>query len=120
MEVRAVAVSVDISTTSTSKMPVGRRDNLMARKSDEHTKTPSWFANTKVYLLVHFLIFRREERNRVRKLSQPRWLDKEKQHVMRREKTDTDLELSSTLYLVVLTRVRAPAAVFTLSCPAVN
>ena len=25
------------------------------RKSDKHIKTPSWFANTKVYTLLHFL-----------------------------------------------------------------
>ena len=29
--------------------------NLAVRKSDKHTKTSSWFANTKVYLQLHSL-----------------------------------------------------------------
>ena len=37
-------------------MSVGPRDNLTMRKSDEHTKAPSYFANTKVYSVLHFLV----------------------------------------------------------------
>ena len=64
MEVRTGAVSTDICATSTSLVSVGRRDNFPVRKSDENTKTPSWFVDTKVYFLLHFLSSRREKRNR--------------------------------------------------------
>ena len=131
MEVCADTVSIEVCTTSTSKEPVGLRDNIAVRKSDELTKNPSWFVNTKVYSLLDFLSSRREERNRVWTLSRPRLLDKEKQNVMRRENAHLDLGLSFTFSLVVLTRasirglssplrVRAPTVVFTSSCPAAN
>ena len=30
--------------------------STMMKKSDKHTKTSSWFTNTKVYLLLYFLV----------------------------------------------------------------
>ena len=37
---------------------------VMKSRSDEHRKTPTWFANTKVYSLLHFLLIvvKREQR----------------------------------------------------------
>ena len=29
---------------------------VMKRRSDEHSKTPSWYINTKVYSLLHILV----------------------------------------------------------------
>ena len=58
---------------------IGPRDNRTVRKSDEHTKTPSWFVNTKVYSQLHFLSSLREEQKHSMK-------DKEKQHAMKRER----------------------------------
>ena len=73
MEVCVGMVSTDIRTTTTHrhlhhhmlcgfmcvalhlKCQSNPRCNLTVRKSDEHTKTLSWFINTKVYLLLHFL-----------------------------------------------------------------
>ena len=30
--------------------------NLTVRKNDEHAKSPSWFTNSKAYLLLHILV----------------------------------------------------------------
>ena len=71
MEVRAGAILIDICTTTTTThrhlchevanwlmcvVSVGPDDNLAVRKSDEHTKNPSWFVNRNVYLLLYFLV----------------------------------------------------------------
>ena len=49
-------------------------------------KTLSWFTNSKVYSLLYILSSRK---GKIWKLSRPRQLDKEKQHVMRRERDQT-------------------------------
>ena len=85
MEVCADTDSKDICTTSTSWVSVRPCDNLAMRKSDKHTKTPSWFVNTKISLLLLYLSCRQEEQNGIWKLSQPCYLDKEKQNVPRKK-----------------------------------
>ena len=70
-----------------SKVSVGPCFNLAGRKSNEHTKIPSWFVNTKVYSLLHFLVVV-ERRETEHELSQPCWLDKEKQNFIGAERTD--------------------------------
>ena len=72
---------------------------MMKRRSDEHTKTQSWFINKK---FIHLIVV--EKRETEYEPNQTLKLERDKYSREERESADTDLELSFSFSVVVRTR----------------